>query len=52
MHVWCVERNLTARRFYDRQGGTVVESAIRPVAQGLSLPELRYLWVKAATSGP
>ncbi|HEY7641358.1 MAG TPA: GNAT family N-acetyltransferase [Steroidobacteraceae bacterium] len=44
MHLWCVERNLVARRFYDRQGGRVVESATRPIAQGLQLPELRYLW--------
>ena len=44
MHLWCVERNLVARRFYDRQGGTVVETAVRPIAQGLCLPELRYLW--------
>ena len=44
MHLWCVERNLVARRFYDRQGGRVAETATRPIAQGLSLPELRYLW--------
>ena len=44
MHLWCVERNLVARRFYDRQGGKVVETASRPIAQGLCLPELRYLW--------
>jgi GNAT superfamily N-acetyltransferase len=44
MHLWCVERNLVARRFYDRQGGKVVESATRPIAQGLCLPELRYSW--------
>lgn len=44
MHLWCVERNLVARRFYDRQGGKVVEAATRPIAQGLCLPELRYLW--------
>jgi GNAT superfamily N-acetyltransferase len=44
MHLWCVERNLVARRFYDRQGGKVVESAVRPIAQGLCLPELRYQW--------
>ena len=44
MHLWCVERNLVARRFYDRQGGQVVETATRPVAQDLSVPELRYWW--------
>jgi GNAT superfamily N-acetyltransferase len=44
MHLWCVERNLVARRFYDRQGGKVMESATRPIAQELCLPELRYVW--------
>jgi hypothetical protein len=44
LHLWCVERNHVARRFYDRQGGTVVEAANRPVAQELSVPELRYWW--------
>lgn len=44
MHLWCVERNLGARHFYDRQGGKVVETATRPVAQDLSVPELRYWW--------
>jgi len=44
MHLWCVEANHVARRFYDRQGGTIVEAATRPVAQELSVPELRYWW--------
>jgi len=44
MYLWCVERNLTGRRFYDRQGGKVVETATRPVAQELAVPELRYWW--------
>ena len=44
MHLWCVEGNHVARRFYDRQGGKVVETAKRPVAQELSVPELRYWW--------
>src|SRR6185436_13757074 len=44
MHLWCVERNYGARRFYERQGGKIVETATRPVAQDLSVPELRYWW--------
>jgi GNAT superfamily N-acetyltransferase len=44
MHLWCLEENQTARRFYDRQGGVVVESAVRDVAMGLKRPELRYFW--------
>ena len=44
MHLWCVERNEIARRFYDRQGGKIVESANRPFGQQASVPELRYWW--------
>lgn len=44
MHLWVVEANHAARRFYDREGGAVVERATRPVARGLSVPELRYQW--------
>ncbi len=44
MHLWVVEANQDARRFYDRQGGTVVEHTARHVARGLSVPELRYHW--------
>jgi GNAT superfamily N-acetyltransferase len=44
MYLWCVERNHVARRFYDRQGGKIVETATRPVAQELAVPELRYWW--------
>lgn len=44
MHLWVVEANHNARRFYDRQGGAVVEHTIRHVARGLSVPELRYQW--------
>ena len=44
MHLWCIERNETARRFYERQGGVVAESASRHVAMGLYAPELRYFW--------
>jgi GNAT superfamily N-acetyltransferase len=44
MHLWCIEQNVTARRFYERQGGVVAETAIRHVAMGLSVPALRYFW--------
>jgi GNAT superfamily N-acetyltransferase len=44
MHLWCVEDNRVARRFYDRQGGTIVESASRSFAGQPSVPELRYWW--------
>jgi GNAT superfamily N-acetyltransferase len=44
MHLWCVERNHVARRFYERQGGAIVEAANRPFAGQASVPELRYCW--------
>ena len=44
MYLWCVVDNHVARRFYDRQGGTVVETASRSFAQQPSVPELRYWW--------
>ncbi len=44
MHLYVVEANHNALRFYDRQGGTVVEHTVRHVARGLTVPELRYHW--------
>jgi len=44
MHLWCVEANQVARRFYDRQGGRVVETADRSFAGQPSVPEVRYWW--------
>lgn len=44
MHLWCVEANQIARRFYDRQGGKVVETANRSFAGQPSVPEVRYWW--------
>ena len=44
MHLWCVERNDVARRFYDRQGGKIVETLNRPFGQQASVPEMRYWW--------
>lgn len=55
MHLWCVEANRVARRFYDRQGGTIVESASRSFAGQPSVPEVRYWWpplTGPATSAP
>jgi GNAT superfamily N-acetyltransferase len=44
MHLWCVERNHIARRFYERQGGAIVETANRPFAGQASVLEVRYWW--------
>jgi hypothetical protein len=44
MHLWVIEDNAGARRFYDRQGGVVVERQIVEVTDGISTPALRYVW--------
>lgn len=44
LHLWCVEANQIARRFYDRQGGKVVETMHRSFAGQPSVPEVRYWW--------
>jgi GNAT superfamily N-acetyltransferase len=51
MHLWCVEGNQVARRFYDRQGGTIVETAARPFGQQSAVRELRYWWAPLTTCG-
>jgi GNAT superfamily N-acetyltransferase len=51
MHLWCVEHNNVARRFYDRQGGTIVEAKSRPFAGESTVPELRYWWAPLAQRG-
>jgi len=44
MHLWVLEQNTGARVFYDRQGGTVVEKAVRTLVRDCAVAELRYLW--------
>ena len=44
LHLWVMEGNLPARRFYDRQGGTVVERATVDDGPGIGQPALRYVW--------
>ena len=44
MHLWVLEENHAARRFYDRHGGSVQERQVMEIAAGLFVPELRYIW--------
>jgi GNAT superfamily N-acetyltransferase len=44
MHLTVMEGNLAARRFYDRQGGVVVERKTVEVLPGTHVPILRYIW--------
>jgi GNAT superfamily N-acetyltransferase len=44
MHLWVMEGNTAARRFYDRQGGTVAERTTVDVVPGTAQPVIRYSW--------
>jgi GNAT superfamily N-acetyltransferase len=44
MHLTVIERNVNARRFYDRLGGSIVERRIVDVIPGTRLEILRYVW--------
>jgi GNAT superfamily N-acetyltransferase len=44
MHLWVLEGNVRARRFYERAGGTATEQRVCEVAQGIVAPEVRYVW--------
>ena len=44
MHLWVIEDNWSARRFYERQGGVVAERQVADVTAGISTPALRYVW--------
>jgi GNAT superfamily N-acetyltransferase len=47
MHLWVIEGNVPARRFYDRHGGVVAERRTLEVVPGIPVPELRYVWPPA-----
>ena len=44
MHLWVVEDNAGARRFYDRQGGIAAERQVVELTAGIMTPALRYVW--------
>lgn len=44
LHLTVMEGNLAARRFYDRQGGTIAERTTIEVIPGTCLPIIRYVW--------
>lgn len=43
-HLWVLEANAPARRFYDRLGGVEVERRLVDVANSVAALQLRYLW--------
>jgi GNAT superfamily N-acetyltransferase len=44
MHLWVIEGNLGARRFYERLGGVIAGRSSIEVVKGIHVPELRYVW--------
>ena len=44
VHLWVIEGNLAARRFYDRQGGTIAERETIETLPGIYVKALRYTW--------
>jgi GNAT superfamily N-acetyltransferase len=47
MHLWVLESNARARKFYERAGGIATERRVCEVAQGILAPEVRYVWAIA-----
>jgi len=44
MFLWAFDRNVQARRFYERLGGVVAGEAIWSAPDGTAVNELRYVW--------
>jgi 8-oxo-dGTP pyrophosphatase MutT (NUDIX family)/GNAT superfamily N-acetyltransferase len=44
MHLWVVEANTQARKFYEALGGEVVEKRLESVAGNVERDLLRYIW--------
>jgi GNAT superfamily N-acetyltransferase len=43
-HLWVLEANTAARRFYEALGGTPVEARSIEVVPTITVPEIRYVW--------
>ena len=44
VHLWVLEQNLPARRFYERRGGRVADSKTIEVVPEVHVAEVRYVW--------
>lgn len=44
LHLWVIENNLPARRFYDRQGGVVDRRSLHEMSAGVVIAAVRYVW--------
>ena len=56
MHLWALERNVAAQRFYHAQGGSCVTKALAPAPSGVSArligtpAKLRIAWTDASAA--
>ncbi|HUR20855.1 MAG TPA: GNAT family N-acetyltransferase [Vicinamibacterales bacterium] len=44
IHLWVLEQNLPARRFYEHRGGRVADTKTIEVVPGVAVAEVRYIW--------
>jgi GNAT superfamily N-acetyltransferase len=44
LHLWAYEKNLAARRFYERLGGVVTACQSEPALDGTHVNAVRYCW--------
>lgn len=44
LHLWAYEKNLAARRFYERLGGEVTTSHAEEAPDGMQVNVVRYCW--------
>jgi GNAT superfamily N-acetyltransferase len=44
LHLWVLEANAPARRFYERLDGVAVDNAVTEIAPGITVAEIRYAW--------
>jgi GNAT superfamily N-acetyltransferase len=44
LHLWVIEGNTAARRFYDRQGGAETGRRVNEMVPGVVVTAVRYVW--------
>lgn len=52
MHLWVLDGNLRARRFYEREGGVARERIDADLAPGVRVTEVRYVWAPGRVAIP